>query len=114
MLAGLTAATLLTGDLLPLVRAVAGGLALSALFFAIAVSTRGELGMGDVKLAVLVGLVTGWFGWRTLLLALIAMFVLAGSVAISLLLTRRAARRDVLPLAPFMIAGALLSMLTRT
>lgn len=62
------------------------------------------MGMGDVKLAALIGLFLGWQAWPALLIGL-ALGALAG-VLVSLG-TGRPPSRTALPLAPFMAAGSL-------
>jgi leader peptidase (prepilin peptidase)/N-methyltransferase len=94
--------------------ALACGLALGAFYFVIVfVSPRG-MGLGDAKLAMLVGLVSGWFGVRAAVLAVVAGVLYAGAAAIVLVLTRRASRADRLAYGPFMLLGALTAIvLTR-
>ncbi len=94
--------------------AVARGLLAGAAYFAVmlvlALLARGALGFGDVKLAALIGVFTGYLGWDHLVLAGVGSFVLAGVVALVLLVTRRASRRDHIPFGPFMVAAALISV----
>lgn len=79
----------------------------SFLFFAIlAIARPGGMGWGDVKLAGLLGLYLGFFGWAQLAVGLAAAFLLGGLVGVALLLTRRATRRAGLPFGPWMFAGA--------
>ncbi|NMR19233.1 A24 family peptidase [Cellulomonas fimi] len=110
VLASLVASAWHAGDPSALVRAGVGALVMFVVFLGIALAVPGELGFGDVKLAGVVGLMTGWFGWLTLLAAAVLTFVLAGAVAIGLLMIRRAGRRSTLPLGPFMILGALAAL----
>lgn len=70
--------------------------------------SRGGLGLGDVKLAAVIGL---YLGYSDTLLALFLAFLLGGLVASFLLLTRRAHSRTMLPFGPFLVAGALGAML---
>ena len=71
-----------------------------------ALLTRGAIGMGDVKLAFLLGLFGGYHGWETAVAALVGAFLLAGAVGVVLLALRRITRHDHLPFGPFMVAGA--------
>ncbi len=59
-----------------LLRAVLGGLALTAAYLALAVISRSALGLGDVKLAASLGTLTAWPGWRTLVAGAFAGFLL--------------------------------------
>ncbi len=74
---------------------------------AIFLVTRGGVGMGDVKLAFLLGAGLGWNVLGGLGLAMVATFVV--SVAI---LARRglAARKDTIPFGPFLALGAVLAL----
>ncbi|MFD9332852.1 prepilin peptidase [Streptomyces sp. NPDC060028] len=70
------------------------------------ISPRG-MGFGDVKLALTLGQVLGWYGWPVLFLGTFAAF-LAGAVhGLVLILLRRAGRSTAMPFGPFMLAGAL-------
>lgn len=104
------AAALTSGDLASFRRAVVAAFLLCAAYFALALARPDELGFGDVKLAAVVGFVSGWFGWSALALATVGTFVLSGGVAGALLLTRRATRRTQRPLGPFMIAATLVAV----
>ena len=86
--------------------AVAVGLGYSVALLIPALLTRGAIGMGDVKLAFLLGLFAGYHGWETAVAALAAAFLLAGAVGVLLLALRRITRHDHLPFGPFMVAGA--------
>jgi leader peptidase (prepilin peptidase)/N-methyltransferase len=94
-----------------LLTAVLCGLATGAVYFAIVFITPRGMGLGDAKLAVLTGLVTGWFGaWATVYGFLLGM-ILAGVVGVSLLVSRRVGRRDAIAYGPFMLLGALAAIL---
>lgn len=94
-----------------LVRAVLGGLALSGCFLLLAFVRPGQLGGGDIKLAVLAGLALGWLGWRTLLTGAALGFVLAAVAGLVLLVMRRATLRTQLCFGPFLLAGTLIGVL---
>jgi leader peptidase (prepilin peptidase)/N-methyltransferase len=90
--------------------ALAGGIFGLVLFTAITLLSGGALGMGDVKLAALIGLALGFPGVaRALLLG--AAFGGIGSGV--LLVTRRADLRTAIPYAPFLVAGAWIELLLR-
>lgn len=69
--------------------------------------SRGGLGLGDVKLAAVIGL---YLGYSDTVLALFIAFFGGGLVASFLLVTRRARARSRLPFGPFLAMGALLAM----
>jgi leader peptidase (prepilin peptidase)/N-methyltransferase len=83
---------------------------LFGLYLAIAHAYRGGMGLGDVKLAGVLGLYLGWLGWSSVLVGAFAGFLLGGLVGAVLLATRRAARRSALPFGPFMLTGALVAV----
>jgi leader peptidase (prepilin peptidase) / N-methyltransferase len=93
--------------------APAGGLltgtALVALLALISLARPGVMGMGDVKLALLVVVGLDGSAARALLLGLL-LATLAGLVTIARY--GASARRRSLPLAPFVAAGSLLALLT--
>ncbi len=65
------------------------------------------LGLGDVKLAVVLGGGLGWFGWQTVIAGMYAGFLVGGVVAVVLLVTRRVGMRGDLAYGPPMMVGAL-------
>jgi len=72
---------------------------------------RSGLGLGDVKLAGLLGLALGWTGeiYRVLLAVILGIFS-AGLWALFLLATRRARRTDAIAYGPHLLLGALLAV----
>ena len=72
--------------------------------------SRGQLGMGDVKFSVPVGLVIGWFYPQAWLVSLLATFLLAGIVALVALVSRKLDRKSSIPLGPFMYLGSILTL----
>jgi prepilin signal peptidase PulO-like enzyme (type II secretory pathway) len=87
------------------------GLGTGFFFGVAAVLTRGSIGMGDAKLAVLIGLVLGQDIVTALFLA-----TLGGAVSAAIVLWRhgRAAGKTPMPYAPFLAAGAVLALLIGT
>jgi len=84
------------------------GLALPALFLGVSLARPAALGMGDVKLALLIALGLDGHAPSALLLGV----ALAACAGVLLLISRgRAAWRRSLPLAPFLATGALLALL---
>jgi leader peptidase (prepilin peptidase)/N-methyltransferase len=69
------------------------------------------IGLGDVKLAGLIGLVTGAVGPGATILAGLGGHVLGALYALGLLATKRATRSSEFPFGPFMLAAALLAIL---
>jgi leader peptidase (prepilin peptidase) / N-methyltransferase len=94
-----------------LLRALAGGLALAAGYLAVHLISPSAVGLGDSKLAVSLGTLLAWPGWSTLLAGAFAGLLLGGLYGATLLLLRRATRKQAIPFGPFMIAGAVLAFL---
>jgi len=69
------------------------------------------LGLGDVKLAVVLGGALGWFGWQSVVLGMYAGFLVGGVVVLLLLLTRRIGLKGDLAYGPPMMVGALIGAL---
>jgi leader peptidase (prepilin peptidase) / N-methyltransferase len=107
----LTLAAAITSQWGSLLRAVLAGIALSAFYLAILLTTRTGLGPGDAKLALPLGTMLGWYGWPLVLGGTLFAFLGAGAYALALLITRRASSHDSFPFGPFMAAGALVAIL---
>jgi leader peptidase (prepilin peptidase)/N-methyltransferase len=84
--------------------ALLGGAAGFGSFLLLALIGRGALGMGDVKLAGVIGLMTGFPG---VLYALAVGILLGGLAAVLLLATKRATRKSYMAYAPYLALGAL-------
>lgn len=69
------------------------------------------LGLGDVKLAVVLGAALGWFGWQSVVLGMYAGFLVGGLIALVLLLSRRIGLKGDLAYGPPMMIGALVGAL---
>ncbi|MDE0675381.1 MAG: A24 family peptidase [bacterium] len=78
---------------------------------ALSILGRGALGMGDVKLSAVLGLVCGYWGVGVALRAILSGFVIGGAAALGLMIARRADRHTHLPFAPFLVVGAWWSIL---
>lgn len=73
------------------------------------VSPQG-LGLGDVKLLGLLGLVLGWFGWGVLMAGVLLGLLTGALVSVVLLATRRAGWRTAIPFGPPLLAGSVLAL----
>ncbi len=90
------------------------GLGAGAIFLAIALAGAGifrteVLGFGDVKLALFIGLILGFF---PTLQALILGVVLAGVVSVALIVIRVKGLRDTIAYGPYLCAGAMWVLLS--
>ena len=104
----LAVAALGTGEWTPLLRAVEAAAVLFVVFFVLVLISPRSIGMGDAKLAALLGLYLGWLGWEIVLLGIAAGFVVQAVLAALLLATRRVGLKGQLPFGPAMLLGAAL------
>lgn len=88
--------------------ACAGGL--FAFYLLLAVVSRRGMGLGDVKLAGVLGLFLGFLGLDAVLVATMAAFVFGGVYGCILLATRRARRSSAVAFGPWMLAGTWLAV----
>ena len=86
---------------------VLAGLFAGALLLGISIVSRGGLGIGDAKLAVLIGLMAGW---PSVIAALFVAFAGGAVVGLLLLATGRIGRREPLPFGPALAAGAIVGI----
>jgi leader peptidase (prepilin peptidase)/N-methyltransferase len=115
LLVQLTVASLASGDWAALRRAVVAGLALWAVFLLLALLAAllgSGFGFGDVTLAGLVGLASGYLSVVATLVAACAAFLLAGAYGVVRLTVLRGSRKDDIAFGPWMLVGLLLSLLT--
>lgn len=112
---GLAVAALAGGFVTPLGRALLAALAAGGLYLLIALISlaRGSLalGLGDVKLAVVLGGVLGWFGWAEAISGIYAGFLVGGLFGIALLIGRRVSWKGHFAYGPPMMVGALLGLM---
>lgn len=85
-----------------------GGIVCGGLLFIIALIVKSALGMGDVKMFFVLGLLYGLTdAYGILLFSVIAM----GVVSIILLIAKKVTTKSTIPMAPFVILGFFLSIL---
>jgi leader peptidase (prepilin peptidase) / N-methyltransferase len=108
----LTVITALDGTWDRLGRAATAAVVVLLLHLVIALLPWGGLGLGDVKLAGVLGFLLGWTGWPTVLLGVVLPHLLTGPVVLTLLVRRRIGRRTPLPFGPALLAGALIAVVT--
>lgn len=90
--------------------AVLYGLALAFCYLVLVLVYPAGMGLGDAKLALVLGLALGWFGGVVVVLGAAAGFLLAGVYAAGLLALRRAGRKDSIAHGPAMLGGALVAV----
>jgi leader peptidase (prepilin peptidase)/N-methyltransferase len=98
----------LTGDgHTPYLRAVVGLAALFGFYALLWVVYPSGMGLGDVKLAGVLGLYLGWLGWEQLAVGAFAAFLFGGVVGIGVILFAGGGRKTKVPFGPFMLLGTL-------
>jgi leader peptidase (prepilin peptidase)/N-methyltransferase len=88
--------------------AALGGAIGFAILFLIAIISRGGMGWGDVKLAALIGLATGF---PLVFFSLIMGAILGGIVAVALVIAKKRNRRETIPFGPFLAVAAMITLL---
>jgi leader peptidase (prepilin peptidase) / N-methyltransferase len=91
-----------------LVNVLLGALAGFILLLLVHIVSRGGMALGDVKLAALIGLMTGF---PMVIVALFIGVIGGGLVAGILLISKRRGRKDPMPFGPFLCLGAIVALL---
>lgn len=101
----------LTGSWSSLLRGLVCAGVAGALLALMALISPAGMGLGDVKLAALLSLHTGWIGWQVAILAVLGGFVAGSVVALTLVAMRRVTLRTAVPFGPALLLGAWLAVL---
>lgn len=107
----LLGAAVVDGTPLRAVEAAATGLGVFGALVALVVLTPAGIGMGDVKLLGVTGLVLGYAGWATGAFAVLASLLVPTLGSVLLVATGRRHLHDMLPLGPGIAIGAVGSVL---
>ena len=92
----------------PLLYTIAGSLMIALFFLILIIATKGRgMGGGDVKLGLLIGLITGW---PHMFMAIMLGFLTGSLISIILILTRRRSVGQTIPFGPFLIIGCFVVM----
>ena len=78
------------------------------LFLLIVILSRGGMGLGDVKMAALMGII---LGYPNVLVAIFLAIVAGGIIAIVLLAAHKKGRKQGIPFGPFLALGTMLALL---
>lgn len=103
--------SIVRGEYLPLLNAGLGAFILGVAYLLLALISRGAMGMGDVKLAIVLGLNLGYFSLSALFLASLSAFVLASLVVLSGMIAGKLNAKSAVAFGPFMILGAAFALL---
>ncbi len=106
----LGAAALIAGEPGRFAGMALGGVLLFGGYLLLRMASPSGLGLGDVKLAGVLGLYLGFAGWSCVLAGAAAGFVLGGLWGLGLLVSRRGTGKTRIAFGPFMLAGALLAL----
>ena len=102
----LSLASGMAGSWWSLGRAAAGGLALGVFYLLLALIWPGGMGMGDVKLAALLGMSLAWMGWGPLLVGGFVAFLVGGVVGVVQMACHKVDIHGGIPFGPSMVVGA--------
>lgn len=94
-----------------LMNGILGGVSGFSIFFLLALLRPGAMGMGDVKLAGLIGVIVGF---PSIISAIIVGVLTGGLGAVLLILFRRTQLDGTMAYAPYLVAGAVLSLFNGT
>jgi leader peptidase (prepilin peptidase)/N-methyltransferase len=93
-----------------IIRSLVGGLILFGAYFAIAFSYPRGMGLGDVKLAGLIGAMLANLSYSALLVGGFGAFLLGGIAGTAVILSAKGNRKTALPFGPFMLSAAILAL----
>lgn len=101
-----------TGDSQALVRALLGLVLARSVYWVLWWIHSVGIGFGDVRLAALLGLELGWFGWGELAVGTYASFLVFGLPGLAIAILRRDRRflRTAFPFGPAMLVGAVIGL----
>jgi len=89
-----------------ILRALLGMILLGLFYLSLNLIYPEGMGMGDVKLAGLLGLFLGYLSWGILLVGALSAFLLGGLFSLGLVIFRGANRKSGIPFGPWMFTGA--------
>lgn len=92
------------------VRTLAAGAALFAFYLVLALVYPAGMGLGDVKLALVLGMALGWLSWSAVVIGSFLAFGLGAVVGVVVIARGRGGRKTAIPFGPFMLTGALLAI----
>jgi leader peptidase (prepilin peptidase)/N-methyltransferase len=100
-----------SGKWMALIRAGLAMAVVGGFFLVLALAFPSGMGVGDCKLAGVIGLYLGWLGWGDVLSGILVAYLAAALFVIVLKVIGSTAARTAMPFAPFMAGGALFAVL---
>ena len=100
-----------TGSWMQLLWGVVSGMGLGLFYLLLAFLWPGGMGLGDVKLAVLLGLALGWLGWGQLAVGAFAAFLIGGVLGLVMIVLKKVTLHGGIPFGPSMALGAWVGVL---
>ena len=104
-LALLALASLGTNEWNRLGRAVICAIVLGAFYLLLSIIWKGGMGDGDIKLAFILGLITGWLGWSQFIIGAFAAFFIGGFLSLVLIVGKKVDMHGGIPFGPSMLLG---------
>lgn len=104
------ASSIIGGDFEPLARSTIGVAASAGIFTLILLVAPQGMGVGDLKLAGVLGFYLGWFGWGALFIGLLTPFLFGSVFGISQIWSKRAILKSRIAFGPWMVFGALFAI----
>ncbi len=114
VLVSLALAAVVDDHLEALFGALLGGTVFFSVYLVLVLVSPNGIGMGDVKLSVMIGLALGYLGWSTVLLGLFAGFLVGGIISLLALAVRKVTLGSSIPFGPSMLLGAFIAILLPT
>lgn len=102
--------TLATGQWDAYLRGLIGAVVLLVGYFVLALINPQGMGLGDVKLAGVLGLALGYLGLSFVFVGFLAAFVIGAVVGLALMAAGKAGRKTAIPFGPFMFIGAVVAL----
>lgn len=92
------------------VRALLGMAALFGFYGLVWFIYPAGMGLGDVKLAGVVGMYLAWLGWGQLVVGAFGAFAVGATVSVGIIAFKEAGRKTRIPFGPFMLVGILIGI----